>query len=612
MKKAVRILIGSAAAAAVFLGGLRFSFTPARAEEETTDFIGTVLSVAEVHTSQQWNELSASETDIAVVRIADDGRAQFGEERTDITAEQFGSAIPAFYAESSEAANAATELVSEFAPFAFVVSDDPALVKQVRDTCTTAGGIIDFRGQTLSATEMRDIANRNMAKSVIVSVGDTDRETAETLKKQLINVYMEAESEIEYLQARGYGADGILYDGEPPALASETESGVWAGRPLIVSHRGSSGLKRQLAYENGQPCEGGYFENTVESARATYDSFRPDFIEIDLYLSTDGHVVISHDPTLDRTTNGTGMVENMTLAEIRNYKVDGGIDGLAEEYLAEIPLLDDYFEEFENDDLMFLLEIKSAKTACVDAALKVIEKYGMSGRVNFICFSAPILEYIRNKAPEFSVSFLSTGGMYGFTPDSAGEILQQINPMNASFSPTYSNINRETIRTFNRFGMKLSAWTINYDLADIVGSLGFSTFTTDNCELLRTSPYRLTAKDKNATAGVPFSVSATVTFWDGSEEPAACTPLYISDNLSFADGKFTASESGTATVVLAYRSEQYAVISDPITVTISAESAKTDNGNGCGSFADGALALLAAALPLSLFATTKKRNGGKK
>lgn len=75
-----------------------------------------------------------------------------------------------------------------------------------------------------------------------------------------------------------------------------------AGAPQLVAHRGGS----QLAPEN-----------TLEAFRAAVEQWDADMLELDVRLTRDGHVVVIHDDTVDRTTDGTGRVDSMTLAELQ-------------------------------------------------------------------------------------------------------------------------------------------------------------------------------------------------------------------------------------------------------------------------------------------------------
>ena len=84
--------------------------------------------------------------------------------------------------------------------------------------------------------------------------------------------------------------------------------------PKVVAHRGDSH---------------NYPENTLEAFTSAV-AMGVDVIETDVHLTKDGHVVIWHDPTLERNTNGSGRVEDYTLAELRQldagftYTQDGG------------------------------------------------------------------------------------------------------------------------------------------------------------------------------------------------------------------------------------------------------------------------------------------------
>ncbi len=84
------------------------------------------------------------------------------------------------------------------------------------------------------------------------------------------------------------------------------------------------------ARESGVALIGGHRGNPAEHPENTLASFRSaielgvDMIECDVHLSSDGHLVVIHDHTLDRTTNGSGLVVQHTLAELRALDAGGG------------------------------------------------------------------------------------------------------------------------------------------------------------------------------------------------------------------------------------------------------------------------------------------------
>jgi glycerophosphoryl diester phosphodiesterase len=88
-----------------------------------------------------------------------------------------------------------------------------------------------------------------------------------------------------------------------------------AGAPLLVAHRGGSGLAP---------------ENTLFAFRRAIEWWHADLLEIDVQPTRDGDALVIHDPTVDRTTDGSGPVSSLTVAELKRldagyrYTPDGG------------------------------------------------------------------------------------------------------------------------------------------------------------------------------------------------------------------------------------------------------------------------------------------------
>lgn len=569
--------------AGILLAAMVCGAVSAFAEESGAQagFVNNVQVLQEIRNEAQWQALPESDVDIALVKIDGDGKLSVGNEKADFRLSSFGNAIPALYVSDEAAAAAAVTVLTESAPYAFVVSDRPALVKSVRASCTTANGIVDFRGRSATVAEIQAEVNGNAAKSALVSYAQLGAEEIQTVRKLFINVYTEAEGEEQCIAALSAGADGVLCAQTSAilqALAPEGEDpAIYAPRPFVVSHRGNSQAVRGLY--------GNYYENTVEAARAAYDQYRPDFVEIDLYLSSDGYVVISHDPSLDRMTNGTGNIESMTLDEIRRYKVDGGL-GDSAQYLDEIPTLDDYFEEFKDDDLFFLLEIKSAKPECVDAAVYAIKKYGMEQRVNFISFDAAQLSYAAAAAPDLSVSFLTNGYEYNVTSETfEQDVMDIINPLNASLSPNWERMTDEGVKNLNRYGIKVNAWTLNMEAAFFreIKNIGYATYTTDFCNWMEKQPYTLRPNETEIAAAPDerFALTADLILWNGQEQAdVEVTALYVSPNIQKDGDRYFITE-GEGVIVLLYEGKWFSLLSEPIVVRAQ------ENPAGCGSFLQG-------------------------
>ena len=143
-------------------------------------------------------------------------------------------------------------------------------------------------------------------------------------------------------------------------------------RPLIAGHRG---------YKAKYP------ENTMLSYRKAHE-LGVDMLEIDLRLTRDGQLIMMHDATLDRTTNGRGKVEKHTLAELRRFDA-----GLGE----RIPTFEEFLDWAHITELFLNVEIKTKTHEAVDKAVALLERYHMLGPSVITCFDADITEYANRR-----------------------------------------------------------------------------------------------------------------------------------------------------------------------------------------------------------------------
>ena len=92
----------------------------------------------------------------------------------------------------------------------------------------------------------------------------------------------------------------------------------------VIAHRGGA----SLAPENTLAC----FKKGIESGA--------DMLELDIHLTKDGHIVVCHDQTVDRTTNGKGKIRELTLDEISKLNIIDSDGRITNE---KIPTLQDVF-----------------------------------------------------------------------------------------------------------------------------------------------------------------------------------------------------------------------------------------------------------------------------
>ena len=146
-----------------------------------------------------------------------------------------------------------------------------------------------------------------------------------------------------------------------------------------------------------------YPENTLEAFQAAID-LNVDQLEIDIRITKDGELVLIHDATVDRTTNGTGKVCDYTLAELK--QLDAG-SWKGEEFAgAKIPTLMEFMELIKDlPDMTVDFELKeypvpgweqTAYSVC-DRVMKIIDAYDYTDRCVINTFNGKLHGYIHEK-----------------------------------------------------------------------------------------------------------------------------------------------------------------------------------------------------------------------
>jgi glycerophosphoryl diester phosphodiesterase len=140
-------------------------------------------------------------------------------------------------------------------------------------------------------------------------------------------------------------------------------------------------------------------ENTLPAFRAGLASSMA-FVEMDLQLTSDGVPVIIHDPTVDRTTNGTGAVADLTLAQLKTLDAGSWYD--ASFAGTTIPTFAEFLGLFIDSRKKALVELKGFWT--VDQVRTVTDKIygaGVQNRIVFMSFDFTTLRNIETAAPVF-------------------------------------------------------------------------------------------------------------------------------------------------------------------------------------------------------------------
>lgn len=216
-------------------------------------------------------------------------------------------------------------------------------------------------------------------------------------------------------------------------------------------------------------------ENTLAAYRlAKQKGFT--YVECDVSFTSDGYAVLLHDSTIDRTSNGTGNVSDLTLAQLLTY--DFG-SWKSEAYAGEkIPRFEEFIALCKHLGLHPYIEIKTGTEDQIKGLASVVKRYGMKGKVTWISFSAACLGYVKTVDPKARL---------GFTVDSlsTSTINTVIRSLRTGYNEVFidcaqSNANENAVTLCMNADIPLEVWTVNSEGSMFALNPYISGVTSDN------------------------------------------------------------------------------------------------------------------------------------
>lgn len=212
-------------------------------------------------------------------------------------------------------------------------------------------------------------------------------------------------------------------------------------RPIIFAHRGASAHAP---------------ENTMASF-ALAKSVGAEAIELDTKLTADGRVVVFHDPTLDRTTNGRGPIAGRTLGDLRT--MDAG-STFSEDFRGEkIPLLDEVLEAFGRQ-VFIVIDLNNYNTpwdGLVGKVCELVKRSGLQDHVMFSSFLVGNLRRAANRFPEVPRAILARKGWQGRWARSFGFTFGDY----AALHPHVTDVTIQQVKRVHRLKRRIHVWTVN-------------------------------------------------------------------------------------------------------------------------------------------------------
>ncbi len=203
----------------------------------------------------------------------------------------------------------------------------------------------------------------------------------------------------------------------------------------VQAHRGASGYAP---------------ENTLPSFRKAVE-MQADGIECDVHCTKDKVIVVCHDETIDRTSNGKGAIADMTLDELKKY--DFGCRYAPEFQGTQIPTLEEMLAVVSGLEIINI-EIKVLSEEALEIFYKTIKKFNVIQQVLVSSFNADSLKTLKQMHKDVKTAYL-----YGEYP---GDVIAFCKEIGAdAIHPHWKPLNKEIIATAKANGLDINPWTAN-------------------------------------------------------------------------------------------------------------------------------------------------------
>lgn len=251
---------------------------------------------------------------------------------------------------------------------------------------------------------------------------------------------------------------------------------------MVIAHQGGE----QLRPSNTLAA----FDNAVELG--------VDVLEMDIHQTADSVIVLMHDATVDRTTDGSGAIKEMSFAEIR--ELDAGYywtddDGATYPYRGQgiqVPTLEEMFQRYP--DMRMNIEIKQETASMVRPFCQLIHDYNMEEKILVATFHQATMEEFRETCPQVITSMVEPEIQlfFGLNTVFLGALFQA--PGTTFQVPRTSSlpiigevdvITERFVRVAHSHNIQVHAWTINEtaEMERLIG-LGVDGIITDRPDLL--------------------------------------------------------------------------------------------------------------------------------
>lgn len=208
-------------------------------------------------------------------------------------------------------------------------------------------------------------------------------------------------------------------------------------------------------------CHRGYNGTAPENTLPAFQLAKEngfDYVETDVSFTADNAAVLLHDSTVDRTSDGTGNIAELTLAEVRG--LDFGSWKSADYAGVQIPTLDEFLLLCKNLELHPYIEIKNNAAytqAQIEHIVDAVRSHGLKGSVTYISFTTAYLKHVANYDPSARLGLLSN---YLTSTAVSNAKSLQTGSNDVFLDVAYSPSNLPDVSLCRDAGLGLEIWTV--------------------------------------------------------------------------------------------------------------------------------------------------------
>lgn len=199
---------------------------------------------------------------------------------------------------------------------------------------------------------------------------------------------------------------------------------------------------------------GKYPENTMLAFKKAIEA-GADGIELDVQLTKDGELVIIHDETIDRTTDGRGLVADYTYEELCRF--DASFIYRGQMGFNKIPTLREYLELVKDKNIITNIELKTGILEYLgieEKVWKLIQEYKIEDKVIISSFNHYSVLRMKNIAPNLKYGLLSETWLIN-----AGKYTHELDIQ--CYHPVHYNLVPEVIDEIKKYGIEINTYTVN-------------------------------------------------------------------------------------------------------------------------------------------------------